>query len=435
MTNAAEVYLWGTRIGTVWTPEGSACSDFEYDRDFLKSGIELSPFKMPLDKRIYSFPELSETDAFHGMPGMLADSLPDRFGNAVINEWLSRHGRDPESFTAVERLCYTGKRGMGALEYVPCIGPESIGGEIDVEEMAEFASEILTGRKSVRLNERDLNLARLIEIGTSAGGARAKAVIAWNEKSGEIRSGQIEAGKDFRHWLIKFDGVEGNGDRGLKDKRQYTLVEYAYYLMARDAGIQMMECRILEKDGRYHFLTLRYDRENGMKKHVQTLAALEHFDYNRPRSCSYEQYAAMVSRLEPGTRGMEQLFRRTVFNFAALNCDDHVKNFSFMMDRNGSWKMTPAYDLTFAYKPDHRWLGRHQMTLNGKSSDVSTSDLVSFGIKNGLTERFCRKTLAEIAGVIKRWPEYAEKCGISEERTEEISRMLNLAGIADKDTE
>lgn len=428
MINAAEIFLWGTKIGTIWKPDGELCANFEYDGAFLRSGIEVSPFMMPLSEKIYRFPELSRVSSFHGLPGLLADSLPDKFGNAVINAWLQRNGRNPESFTAIERLCYTGKRGMGALEFIPSTGPVSNGDEIDVNEMAEFASEILSGRENARLTDRELCLARMIEIGSSAGGARAKAVVAWNPGTGEIRSGQIELGRDFQQWLIKFDGVDGNGDRGITDNRQHTRIEYAYYLMATAAGIRMQECRLLEKDGRSHFMTLRYDRQDGEKIHTQTLAALGHFDYDQPGSCSYEQYAELAKKLNSGSQEIKQLFRRTVFNCIAMNCDDHVKNFSFMMDRRGKWKMTPAYDITFAYKPNHRWLGSHQMSLDGKSAGISRNDLMKFGRNLGLSKTFCEDSVEEIMGVVNQWMSYAERCGIVEERAQEIENILRNQG-------
>ena len=424
MTHAAEIFLWGTKIGTVWKTEDDICAKFFYDDDFVKSSIELSPFRMPLSSETYIFPELSRLDSFHGMPGLLADSLPDRFGNAVINEWLQRHGRNPESFSAIERLCYTGKRGMGALEYVPATGPVSGDDEIDVNEMADFASQILSGKEKQKVKDWDLSLARMMEIGSSAGGARAKAVIAWNEKTGEVKSGQIDAGEGFSHWLIKFDGVDGNGDRGIADKKQHTLVEYAYYLMALDAGINMQECQILKKDGRSHFMTLRYDREGNNKIHVQTLAALGHFDYNQPRCCSYEEYAGFAAKLNPSLQATKELYRRAVFNILAMNCDDHVKNFSFMMNKRGEWKMAPAYDITFAFKPNHIWLGSHQMTLNGKDSDFESNDLIAFGKRIGLSERYCREALGEISNVVNHWMDFAEKCGINEKRAKDINGML-----------
>ena len=287
MIDTAEVYLWGTRIGYIHQSEGDIAANFEYDKEFQNSGIEVSPFKMPNSRRIYTFPELAGSDAFRGMPGLVADSLPDKFGNSVIDNWLLSQGRDPGSFTAIERLCYTGKRGMGALEYVPATYNGMQAGEtIDVTEMTKLASEILIHKTKMTFDEKEANMARLVEIGSSAGGARAKAVIAWNEMTGEIKSGQVNAGEGFDYWLIKFDGVAGNGDHNMIDKKQYSLIEYAYYLMTRDLDINMSECRIYRKDGLNHFITKRYDRANGQKLHTQTLAALCHFDYNIPGLCS-----------------------------------------------------------------------------------------------------------------------------------------------------
>ncbi|MCR5499509.1 MAG: type II toxin-antitoxin system HipA family toxin [Acetatifactor sp.] len=420
MTNTAEVYLWGTKIGTIWQPQGESAR-FEYDKRFLTSNMQVAPFKMPLSERVYSFPELDRLDAFHGMPGLLADSLPDRFGNAVIEEWLVRHGRSLESFSAIERLCYTGQRGMGALEYVPAMGPTGSNDEIDVTEMAEFASEILSGKSTTVFSDRDVTLARLMDIGSSAGGARAKAVIAWNPKTGEVKSGQVDAGAGFEHWLLKFDGVSGNGDHGVADPKQYTLIEYAYYLMAKDAGVVMQECRILEKDGRHHFMTMRFDRKDGRKQHVQTLAALGHFDYNVPRTCSYEIYADYARRLGLGKEGMQELFRRAVFNVIGVNCDDHVKNFAFLMDRSGNWSLSPAYDLTFSYNPNNRWLSAHQMTIRGKSANINDEDLLAFGKAIGLSAAFCKKTIFQVRDIFANWMEYAQVSGISEKRAEEIN--------------
>ena len=427
MITTAEVFLWGTRIGYIHQGENDVAASFEYDRKFLNSGIELSPFRMPLSDRIYSFPELSRIEAFHGIPGLFADSLPDKFGNAVINKWLAGQGRSPESFTAIERLCYTGKRGMGALEYVPAAGPEILNSNVDVTEMTQLASEILSGKESAVLSDKDASIMQLMEIGSSAGGARAKAIIAWNEDTGEVRSGQIETGKGFEYWLIKFDGVSGNGDHNLADKKQYSLIEYAYYLMAKDLGIDMNECRIYRKDGLHHFMTKRFDRTNGDKIHMQTLAALGHFDYNTPNVCSYELYADLAKRLGIGKSGIEQIFRRMVFAVLGGNCDDHVKNFSFLMDRKGKWTLSPAYDLTFAYNPDNRWISRHQMSVNGKTSGITAEDLVASGKSMGLSQGFCRKVLSETEVVVGKWLSYAEKCGISEERANEIQKGIKTA--------
>ena len=427
MITTAEVFLWGTRIGYIHQGENDVAASFEYDRKFLTSGIELSPFRMPLSDRIYSFPELSRIDAFHGIPGLFADSLPDKFGNAVINKWLAGQGRSPESFTAIERLCYTGKRGMGALEYVPAAGPEILNSNVDVTEMTQLASEILSGKESTVLSDKEASIMQLLEIGSSAGGARAKAIIAWNEETGEVRSGQIETGKGFDYWLIKFDGVSGNGDHNLADKKQYSLIEYAYYLMAKDLGIDMNECRIYKKDGLHHFMTKRFDRANGDKIHMQTLAALGHFDYNTPNICSYELYADLAKRLGIGKSGIEQIFRRIVFAVFGGNCDDHVKNFSFLMDRKGKWVLSPAYDLTFAYNPDNKWISKHQMSVNGKTSGITAEDLVASGKSMGLSKGFCRKVLSETEAVVGKWLSYAEKCGISEERANEIQKGIKTA--------
>ena len=427
MITTAEVFLWGTRIGYVHQGETDISASFEYDRHFLSSGIELSPFKMPLSDRVFSFPELSRVESFKGIPGLLADSLPDKFGNAVIDMWLAGHGRKPGSLTSIERLCYTGKRGLGALEYVPATGPDQLNSEIDVTEMTWLASDVLSGRESAVLSDQDASIMQLLEIGSFAGGARAKAIIAWNEKTGEVRSGQIDAGKGFDYWLIKFDGVSGNGDHNLTDKKQFSLIEFAYYLMAVDLGIEISECRILSKDGLHHFMTKRFDRVNGQKVHMQTLAALGHFDYNTPNVCSYELYADYARRLGIGRHGIEQIFKRMVFAILGGNCDDHVKNFSFLMNRKGEWSLSPAYDLTFAYHPGNRWISCHQMSVNGKSNGITADDLLTTGKAMGLPAEFCRKTITATEAVIANWMLYAEKSGMTEERAVEIANGIKLS--------
>ncbi|MCR5517982.1 MAG: type II toxin-antitoxin system HipA family toxin [Lachnospiraceae bacterium] len=429
MINTAEVYLWGTRIGYIHQSDSDIAVSFEYDKNFLKSKIELSPFKMPLSDRIYVFPELAHIEAFHGIPGLFADSLPDRFGNAIIDKWLADHGRSPESFTAIERLCYTGKRGMGALEYVPSTTPDFTNNKIDVTEMTNLASEILSNRENTTLTEKETNLMQLLEIGSSAGGARAKAIIAWTEETDEVKSGQVDAGKGFDYWLIKFDGVSNNGDHNLIDKKQYSLIEYAYYLMASDLGIDMNECRIYKKDGLHHFMTKRFDRVNGDKVHMQTLGALGHFDYNTPNVCSYELYADYAKRLGIGKTGIEQIFRRMVFSVLGGNCDDHVKNFSFLMNRKGKWSLSPAYDLTFAYNPDNKWISRHQMSINNKTCNITESDLTTCGKSIGLTLDFCQKTIADTKSVISNWLNYAERCEIIEERAIKIQEGIKLSNV------
>lgn len=420
MINACEVYLWGTRIGVVYQDDPFGAARFEYDMRFQNTGIELSPFRMPLSNRIYRFPELIRLDAFHGLPGLLADSLPDKFGNAVIDQWLLQHGRAQGSLSAIERLCYTGQRGMGALEYVPATGPKVHEADVDVTDMVRLASEILSKKEKASLNQHEANVAQLIEIGSSAGGARAKAVVAWNEKTGQIKSGQVKAGNGFEHWIIKFDGVTKNGDYNVNDKRQHSLIEYAYYLMATDLGIDMQECRILSKDGLDHFMTKRFDRVNDKKIHVQTLAALMHYDYNVPGKCSYEMYAECAKRLRVGTDSIKQLYKRMVFNVVSGNCDDHVKNFSFLMDRYGTWSMSPAYDLTFAYNPDNKWISQHQMRVNNKTSDITDKDMLDCGATMGLTQDFCKGVLEQTKTVVSGWMDYAKQVGVSDDRAVEV---------------
>lgn len=424
MITACEVYLWGTRIGVIYQDNHLSPGRFEYDKKFLNSGIELSPFMMPLSGRIYSFPELVRLEAFHGLPGLFADSLPDKFGNAVIEQWLISHGRSISSFSAIERLCYTGKRGMGALEYVPATETAASDEDIDVTDMVELATEVLADKEQSVLEKNKAAVAQLIEIGSSAGGARAKAVISWNPKTGIIKSGQVKAGEGFEQWIIKFDGVSKNGDHGLVDKKQYSLIEYAYYLMALDSGIDMMECRILSKDGLNHFMTRRFDRKDGKKIHVQTLAAIKHIDYNQIGAYSYEAYAECARKLGIGKEGIKQLFRRMVFNVLSANCDDHVKNFAFQMDRQGKWSLTPAYDLTFAYNPNNKWISEHQMLINNKFSRITDNDMIQSGIQMGLTREYCVSVVEEIRQVVNNWYEYAMKAGISESRSEEISHGI-----------
>ena len=424
MITACEVYLWGTRIGVIYQDNHLSPGRFEYDKKFLNSGIELSPFMMPLSGRIYSFPELVRLEAFHGLPGLFADSLPDKFGNAVIEQWLISHGRSISSFSAIERLCYTGKRGMGALEYVPATETAASDEDIDVTDMVELATEVLADKEQSVLDQNKAAVAQLIEIGSSAGGARAKAVISWNPKTGIIKSGQVKAGEGFEQWIIKFDGVSKNGDHGLVDKKQYSLIEYAYYLMALDSGIDMMECRIFSKDGFDHFMTRRFDRKDGKKIHVQTLAAIKHIDYNQIGAYSYEAYAECARKIGIGKEGIKQLFRRMVFNVLSANCDDHVKNFAFQMDRQGKWSLAPAYDLTFAYNPNNKWISEHQMLINNKSSRITDNDMIQSGIQMGLTREYCVSVVEEIRQVVNNWYEYAMKAGISESRSEEISHGI-----------
>ena len=406
----AEVMLWNTKIGTVMLPDDSNISIFRYDRNFLNSGIELSPITMPLSSRQYTFAGLP-FETFHGLPGLLADSLPDRFGNAVINQWLARQGRDASSFNAVERLCYTGKRGMGALEFVPALGPNYTASEkINVDSLVELASEILGKRNELHVAAGDNAMEHILQVGTSAGGARAKAIIAWNEETNDICSGQVDAGQGYRYWLIKFDGVSGNGDHNLEDIPAYTRIEYAYYLMAKAAGINMSECRLYNENNRYHFMTKRFDRENnGNKLHMQTLGAIAHYNYNNPNAYSYEMAALVMRKLGLGNEDMEQLCLRMIFNVLTKNNDDHVKNISFLMNRKGEWRLAPAYDLTFSYDPNNIWLRAHQMSVNGKRTDIKRTDLLECAAAMNITAAKCRVMISRVEEALAHFQKFADE--------------------------
>lgn len=453
MSSLAEVRLWDTRIGAVSLRDGEEVAEFQYSDEFLKSSIQLSPLVMPLSNRVYRFPTLPR-GTFHGLPGLLSDSLPDRFGNALIDAWLARQGRRTESFNAVERLCYTGKRGMGALEFVPSTGPEAKQAQrIDVENLVRLASQVLQEKEGLRValsgdkqggvgrtegartfsaagaGNDDKALLQILRVGTSAGGARAKAVIAWNPQTNEVRSGQLDAPPGFEHWLIKFDGVKSNRDKELDDPKGFCTVEYAYHLMARAAGIVMTECRLLPEHGRRHFMTRRFDRTvDGQKIHMQSLGALAHFDYNRAGAYGYEQAFATIRALGTAMDDVEQQYRRMVFNIMARNQDDHVKNISFLMDRGGRWTLAPAYDLTFSYHPSGEWTGTHQMTVNGRRDGFIWGDLKAVagvaGLKRGRPEDIAR----EVHDTVARWPEFADMVGVAPAQRDAIFANLRLSG-------
>ena len=425
MNNTAEVILWGTRIGIIHQDISKAYTSFEYDENFVNSGIELSPLRMPLSKNIYEFPTLLG-DPFYGMPGLVADSLPDRFGNAVIEQWLTSLGKSLSDFTAIDRLCYTGKRGMGALEYVPASTDiKDIDENINVREMVKFASDILSNRENISLKANDsLTYSQLVQVGSLAGGARAKALIAWNEATNEIRSGQMQLGAGYDYWLMKFDNVSKNGDHGLEDKPEYTLIEYAYYLMARACGITMNECRIYNSEGDSHFMTKRFDRENGKKLHMQSLGALAHISYQEPGVCGYELAAMYMKEIGLSYKEIEQFYRRMVFNCLAVNQDDHVKNISFIMDRSGKWMLSPAYDITFSYDLSNKWLRAHQMNINGKTTKIELFDLLEAGAKMGIKERRCKDIINEIGIKVSGFKSFAEQVGIKEKTYNYINSVI-----------
>ena len=431
MSTVAEVRLWGRTIGAVALEDGAEVASFEYAPAFVRSGIEVAPLTMPLASRIYTFPALAG-ETFHGLPGLLADSLPDRFGNVLIDAWLATQGRSPASFTAIERLCYTGSRGMGALEYAPALGPQARQAtRIQIEKLVELASEILTHRHDLQASfgkdGKAAALRDILRVGTSAGGARAKAVIAWNPTTNEVRSGQIKAAPGFEPWLLKFDGVAGNKDKELEDPQGYGAIEYAYYRMATDAGITMNECRLLEEGNRRHFMTRRFDRlADGEKLHMQSLGAMAHFDYNLAGAYAYEQAMHVIRQLGLPMRAVEEQFRRMVFNIVARNQDDHVKNIAFLMDKAGQWSLAPAFDVTYSFQPSGKWTSTHQMTLNGKRDDFTLEDFRACAAAASMPRGRAEAIIKEVRSVVSRWPDYAIKAGVSADWREKVARTLRL---------
>jgi len=431
MATEAWVSLWGRKIGAVALADGDDVASFEYDPAFAGSGIEVSPLVMPLSSRVYAFPELPQK-TFYGLPGLLADSLPDRFGNALINTWLATQGRLPDSFNAVERLCYTGQRGIGALEFSPVTGPKAQEeNNIQIDNLVDLVSEILGQRNKLNVSfaekSKQRALADILRIGTSAGGARAKALIAWNRKTNEVRSGQVNTGDGFEYWLLKFDGVKGNRDKELDDPKGYGAIEYACYLMARDCGIEMSECRLFEEGDRRHFMTRRFDRsKNGKKLHMQSLGALAHFDFNLAGAYSYEQAFLTIRQLGLSANAIEQQFRRMVFNIIIRNQDDHVKNIAFLMNKTGRWALSPAFDITYSYNPTGPWTASHQMTMNGKREDFTMEDFKQCA-KVALLKRGQEKLIvSEILDVVSNWRGYAKNAGIPKQTIDKVYRVLRL---------
>ena len=424
MLKVVNVYLWNTFVGSVSAAEGNPFVRFEYSPDIRNLGVEISPYRMPLSGGVYSFPDLS-LQSFHGLPGLLSDSLPDKFGNKVIAAYLRSRKLNPEDLTSIDRLAYAGKRGMGALEYRPAmLDDEDKAERIEVDSLAELANAVLKMREDAKaeLVEGMTDYAPILRVGSSAGGARAKALIGWNEATGEVRSGQVKLPADFGYWLIKFDGLAGNGDKEGDDKWGYGRVEYAYHLMAKAAGIEMTECRLWNNR---HFMTRRFDRTaDGDKLHMLTLGAMAHFDFNDPHVNSYEDAFDVTRKIVRDARAEEQLFRRMVFNVLAWNCDDHVKNIAYLMDRNGRWTLAPAYDECYAYNPTGAWTGAHQMSINGKRSDITLDDLVAVAPQANMRERKARQVIDQVRAAVADWPRFAAEAEVKDEFVDKIGRVL-----------
>ncbi len=431
MSSVAEVRLWGKTVGAVSLGDGDEVTAFEYEPAFSRSGIEISPITMPLSNRVYTFPELSQR-TFYGLPGLLADSLPDKFGNALINAWLATQGRQPDSFNAVERLCYTGERGMGALEFAPAIGPKARqASRIQIDKLVDLASEVLTHRNTLQGSFVDANreqaLTDILRVGTSAGGARAKAVIAWNPTTNEVRSGQVPAGEGFEYWLLKFDGVSGNKDKELEDPQGYGVIEYAYYKMARDCGIDISDCRLFEENGRRHFMTRRFDRlAGGEKLHVQSLCALAHYDFNMAGAYSYEQALLVIRQMGLPMSAIEEQFRRMVCNIIARNQDDHVKNIAFLMDKSGKWSLSPAFDVIYSFNPAGSWTASHQMTLNGKRDDFAIDDFKACAKAASMKRGRAETIVNDVQKTVSHWKDYADEAGVPVSTRDQIQLALRL---------
>ena len=429
MVEDASVQLWGKTIGAVSWIAARDVAVFQYAEDFAGSGIEVSPLHMPLAEFPYEFPALSR-QTFKGLPGMLADSLPDRFGNAVIDAWLAARGRTVESFNPVERLCYAGSRGMGALEFEPALlDSQTVAERVEVLDLVTLANRILADRSALSgfLGGEDDRRAvdQIIRVGTSAGGARAKAILAWNPDSGEFRSGQTGAADGFQYWIMKFDGISNNRDREVADPQGYGKIEFAYHLMAMEAGIAMTPCRLHHEGGRSHFMTRRFDRTaDGSKLHMQSLGALAHFDFTRPDLYSYEQAIQVMKRLKLSSADQRQQVLRAIFNVVGRNHDDHVKNIAFLMDKSGTWKLSPAFDLIYAFNPDGAWTSRHQMSINGKRDDFERQDLILLAEQAGIKKAKANSMIDHVIATFTRWPEFAEEAGVREFQIEAVRNTL-----------
>ena len=386
--------------------------------------IEILPLTISLGPAIYSFPELSKR-TFYGLPGLLADSLPDRYGTRLIEVWLQKQGRSLQDFNPIERLCYMGTRGMGALEFKPALVSRHKAVRVEVSELVRLAGRILSQREDLLVNlseDESAALDTVIRVGTSAGGARAKAVIAWNPKDNDVRSGQVRAPKGFEYWIIKFDGIN---DNRLGDPEGYGKIEYAYHLMATSAGIDMSRCRLMKEDGRSHFMTRRFDRKNNADKiHMQSLCALGHFDFNMPGRYSYEMALSTCQQLGLGHQSLRQLYTRMVFNVIARNQDDHTRNIAFLMDRNGNWHLAPAFDVIWSYNSQGEWTNRHQMTVNGKQNGFEKQDFIDVARQFKIGRPL--EILADVGAAVRRWPDFAEEVGVEPNRITQIASTHRL---------
>lgn len=424
MVDVAKARLFGQNIGTFSWDDAYRVARFEYDKDFLGRGIEPSPLMMPVQEgRIYSFGSLNR-DTFNGLPGMLADSLPDTYGRALFDRWLTLTGRT--SGNPVESLCFLGQRCMGALEFEPATGPASDGDmRFEIDSLVDVARDALSKKEGFGVNledDRKAAIAEILRLGTSAGGQRAKAIIAYNKETGEVRSGQINAPEGFDYYLIKLDGV--SAEAGFRETENYGRLEYSFSELVKKCGIEMTGCSLIEENGRAHFLTRRFDRENGRKIHMQTLCGIAHYDFRLRKGYSYEQAFNVMRRLRLPYSQAQEMFRRMVFNVVVRNQDDHTKNISFLMDPNGKWRLSPAYDMGFAYNPAGAWTATHQMSINGKFDDLTRNDLIEFAAANNIKN--APEIIDQICETASGWPELAKECGVPKTMIDAIVPHLLL---------
>ena len=424
MVDVAQVNLFGRPLGTFRWDERYQVAEFEYDRSFIGKGVEPSPLMMPVrEGRIYSFAGLNR-DTFRGLPGMLADSLPDTYGRALFDRWLALMGRT--SGNPIESLCFLGKRCMGALEFEPAINIDNDSiQQFEIDSLVDVARDALKQKASFVTNleeDKKAAIAAILRLGTSAGGQRAKAIIAYNKVTKEVRSGQVDAPEGFDYYLIKLDGV--SAERGFRETENYGRLEYSFYKLARTCGIEMTECSLLEENGRAHFLTKRFDRENGRKVHMQTLCAIAHYDFQLKRGYSYEQAFNVMRALRLPYSAAREMFLRIVFNVAVRNQDDHTKNISFLMGEDGKWRLSPAYDVGYAYNPDGGWTATHQMSVNGKFDGIDRDDLLAFARAEGIKD--AAETIDKVADSVAQWPRIAMDCGVPKEMVETIVKNMVL---------
>jgi serine/threonine-protein kinase HipA len=425
MNNDARVVLWGSVIGAVTWLEDREIGVFQYAPDFLGSGIQLAPIMMPLGEFPFEFPALAR-NTFKGLPGLLADSLPDKYGNAIIDAWLASQGRTAASFHPVERLCYVGSRGMGALEYQPAtLGPPTSKRAVEIASLVDLANRILDERAKfggVFSGDDDREaISEILRVGTSAGGARAKAILAWNKETNEFRSGQVEAGAGFEYWIMKFDDITSSTDTEVATPKGYGKIEYAYHLMAVEAGIEMTPCRLHHEGGRSHFMAKRFDRSaKGRKLHMQSLGAIAHYDYRQPASYSYNQALQVIRRMGLPRKDMDQQVLRAIFNVVGRNCDDHVKNIAFLMNRRGEWRLSPAFDISYAWNPGGEWTGRHQMSVNGKRNRFELGDLIALAKAADIKKARAEQMIQRVIEVVDRWPDFAVEAGVNDEQIKKI---------------